>query len=273
MLPTFVVIGAMKAGTTALHAYLRDQPAVFVSTPKELDFFTDANWGRGLAWYEQHFTEAGDAIARGEASPNYTKRHLEPEVVDRLHATVPDARLIYLVRHPVERIGSMYRHLVADGHERRPITALLDDSDYVLTSSYAFQIEAYLDRFDREQILILDSARLRDDRVAAVAEVLRFIGISAPPSRASLDIEHNQTRDRRVPRRHPIDLTVIPRFRRAADRPGRVQRLHRSLTSRPHPAAVTPIPRAIERELRRRLAPDIHRFVKIAGPAFAWDFS
>lgn len=272
MLPTFVVIGAMKAGTTALHAYLQAQPDVFMSTPKELDFFTDAAWHRGRDWYERHFDDAGDATARGEASPNYSKRHLEPQVVERMHAMLPDARLVYLVRHPVERIGSMYRHLVADGHERRPIAALLDDPDYVLTSSYAYQLDPYLDRFGGDHLMVLDSARLRHDRAGVMTEILEFIGAATPAVVEPLEAEHNRTRDRRIPRRHPVDLTRWRRFRDAAARPGRTQQVHQWLTTRPHPVVDTRIPRAIEAELRRRLTPDVRRLAARFGPAFAWDF-
>ena len=73
MLPTFIVIGAGKAGTTSLWGYLRDHPQVFMSDPKELDFFTvEHNWSKGVGWYEAHFADAGDAVARGEASGSYT---------------------------------------------------------------------------------------------------------------------------------------------------------------------------------------------------------
>ena len=71
-LPNFLVIGAMKAGTTSLFHYLRDHPQVFLPEEKELYFFTEEdNWHRGLEWYRSRFRGAGDAKAVGEASVGY----------------------------------------------------------------------------------------------------------------------------------------------------------------------------------------------------------
>jgi len=236
MLPTFLVIGAMKAGTTALAEYLRPHPQVFMAVPKELDFFTDPGWEQGLAWYEHHFDGATAAAARGEASPNYSKRHLQPEVAARIAATLPEVRLVYLIRHPIERIRSMYIHLVADGHEPRPLrTALVDDPDYVLTSSYAYQLEPYLERFDRSRILVLDADRLRHDRMAALAEVLRFIGVEPRIDPESVAGEHNRSVDRR-----PVDAAI---------------------------------PADVEQELRRRLAPDVAKLRGLVPDCSGWDFA
>src|SRR5207244_8421308 len=76
MLPTFLVIGAMKSGTTSLYRYLQAHPDVFMSEQKELNYFTQGanqNWEKGLAWYQAQFEQAGKARAVGEASTNYTK--------------------------------------------------------------------------------------------------------------------------------------------------------------------------------------------------------
>ena len=71
MLPDFIIIGAMKCGTTSLHHYLSLHPDISVSRRKELDFFVaEENWARGLAWYESQFPDKGKV--RGEASPKYT---------------------------------------------------------------------------------------------------------------------------------------------------------------------------------------------------------
>src|SRR5207244_11766706 len=73
MLPTFLVIGAMKSGTTSLYRYLQAHPDVYMSEEKELNYFTGGqNWERGVSWYEAQFEKAGSARAIGEASTNYT---------------------------------------------------------------------------------------------------------------------------------------------------------------------------------------------------------
>ena len=101
MLPTFIVIGAMKAGTTAVYEYLRAHPQVFMASPKELDFF---NSGGAEAIYRRYFEGGAGAAAGGEGSPNYSKAHLWPETPGRTAALVPDVRPVYLGPHPRERI-------------------------------------------------------------------------------------------------------------------------------------------------------------------------
>lgn len=94
-LPNFLVIGAMKAGTTSMHRYLDAHPDVFMATQKELNFFIEElNWSKGLGWYEERFAEAGDATARGEASPGYAGYPVRRGVPERIAATLPDARFV-----------------------------------------------------------------------------------------------------------------------------------------------------------------------------------
>ena len=174
MLPNFIVIGAMKAGTTSLFQYLRDHPDVFMSSPKELHFFS-ARGGKDLDWYEAHFAAAGTAIAIGEASASYTTYPDSEGVPERIAEVIPDARLIYLVRHPIERMRSHYLHRIGAGKERLPIEqALIDDPIYLGTSRYAARIERYLRCFPREQILIIRSEDLLAMRESEPAAGLRI---------------------------------------------------------------------------------------------------
>lgn len=109
MLPNFLIIGARKAGTTSMYYYLQAHPQVYMSPEKELKFFVpEKNWTRGVAWYEQYFDEAGDAIAIGEASPSYTRYPRSRGIPALIAEVLPKARLIYLVRHPVDRMVSHY---------------------------------------------------------------------------------------------------------------------------------------------------------------------
>ncbi len=263
MLPTFVVIGAMKAGTTALHRYLDAHPEVFVAEPKELDFFV-AHWDRGVDWYASFFEGAGSAVARGEASPNYTKRHDHPEVAARMAATIPDARLVYLVRDPVARAVSMYRSLVVDGVERRdPDTALLEDRDYVLTSSYAYQLEPYLDRFGRDAVCVVLSERLRDERSDTMERVARHLGIDPAGFAArALDREINTAADRRVETRASRFMTRRGAYVRMLNRSWRAREAHRRLLMRHAPSVGAPSSETL-RELARRLRGDVQTFVEM----------
>lgn len=127
-LPTFIVVGAMKAGTTSLAAYLGSHPEVFVTTPKEARFFgssSDENWPRGLGWYRQLFTSSAGARARGEASPGYTMAPHVPHVPERIASVVPDVRLVYLLRNPVGRIRSAYIDRSSRGVESMPLREAL----------------------------------------------------------------------------------------------------------------------------------------------------
>src|SRR5918992_1234170 len=119
MLPNFLIIGAAKAGTTSLWAYLREHPQVFMAEPKELHFFVAAsNWKRGLGWYESHFDRAKGSVAVGEACGAYSRFPTHRGVPARIAGVVPDARLIYLVRHPIDRMVSNYVLNVRLGVER-----------------------------------------------------------------------------------------------------------------------------------------------------------
>lgn len=208
-LPTFLIIGAMKCGTTALHRLVGHHPRVAVSAPKELNFFfgaerpptcadptddaeppadADDRWAagnhwRGLDWYASHFR--ADTPVRGEASPGYTSPS-HPHVAERVAALLPEVRLVYLVRDPIERAVSQHRHHHRDGAETRPLReALLDPhSQYLARSRYHERLRSFLDRFPRDRILIVSTEDLRARPAATIGRVLRFLG-AAPPTLTS----------------------------------------------------------------------------------------
>lgn len=157
-MPNLVVIGAMKCGTTSLHAYLDAHPDVGMSQPKELNFFLGPDqaapgagdewrhgtWHRGPDWYAAHFDPR--CRVRGESSPGYTSPS-HPEAAARMAAVVPTASLLYAVRDPVRRALSQYGHHRRDGTEPRPVAeALLDPaSQYVARGRYLERLAPYLD--------------------------------------------------------------------------------------------------------------------------------
>jgi hypothetical protein len=122
-LPTFVVIGAMKAGTVSLRHCLDDHPDVFLGGGGmfgEPNFFVaEHNWPRGRGWYESLFDGADQAAVIGECSPCYTWAHVYRGVPERMAQVIPQARLVYVVRDPIARMQSMYMHQVSAGRERR----------------------------------------------------------------------------------------------------------------------------------------------------------
>jgi hypothetical protein len=140
-LPTFVVIGAMKAGTVNLRHYLDEHPHVFIGRGEPNFFIAEDNWPRGRGWYESLFDGADRAAAIGECSPCYTWAHLYRGVPERMAQVVPEARLVYVVRDPIARMQSMYTHQVSAGRERRRAEVALLDDRYLGPSLYGFQLD------------------------------------------------------------------------------------------------------------------------------------
>ncbi len=174
-LPNLIIIGGQKCGTSSLHFYLSKHPDVFMSRLKEPEYFIEErNWRRGIDWYRGCFEPAP---VRGEASANYTACRRFPGVPARVFDAVPQARLIYLMRDPLERVVSHWVHNVAGGTETRPISAAVRHDSYVERSLYWTQLEAFLEYFPAEQVLALQSERLRRDRMAALREVFEFLEV------------------------------------------------------------------------------------------------
>src|SRR5688500_4010417 len=108
-LPNLIIIGGLKCGTTSIHHYLGLHPEVQMSKPKELNFFvSELNWDLGIPWYKSRFDSRFPV--RGESSPHYTNQPRFRGVAERIRDNVPDARLIYMVRDPISRILSHWRH-------------------------------------------------------------------------------------------------------------------------------------------------------------------
>lgn len=181
-LPTFLVIGAMKAGTTSLYEYLRAHPSVFMPSEKEPEFFSEPErWSKGLAWYSSLFAPGSRHPVRGEASTGYTRHPRFPETPARIASTLPDAKLVYLVRDPIERMVSHYRHSVLLGREKRSVDdALLGGGGYLDTSRYGLQLHRYLEHFPTSQILVVFSEDLRERRLPTLQRIITFL--AADPS-------------------------------------------------------------------------------------------
>jgi hypothetical protein len=178
-LPNLVVIGAMKCGTTAVHANLDRHPDIAMATGKELNFFfgpdtpppgvapgewwRHGQWHRGVSWYCGHFDPT--AKVRGETSPGYTDPS-HPAVAGRMREVLPDARLVYLVRDPVARAASQWAHHVRDGTEPRPIGAALLDpaSQYLARSRYVARVRPFLEAFPGRLLVVVQERLLADPR-------------------------------------------------------------------------------------------------------------
>ena len=199
-LPDFLIVGAQKAGTTALYSYLRRHPHVTGPAWKEVSYF-DRHFARGEAWYRGNFPlrRAGSVV--GEASPSYL---FHPEAAERVAMLLPDVRVIALLRDPIDRAYSHYQHEVALGREaltfeealerederlRGEVERMLEDPRYFSHAwwnytyrsrgLYAEQLERWFAAVPRDRVLVLESSELGDRPAETYSRVLEFLG--APP--------------------------------------------------------------------------------------------
>ncbi len=209
-LPDFIVIGAQKCGTSSLHFYLDSHPDIRMSVEKELQFFSrDDRWSRGVAWYRERLAAGGKpgAALIGESSPQYTWYPFGPDVPQRMHSLLPDAKLIYIVRDPIERLLSQYMDWIHLFWEDRDIEAALSDvttrpNRYIEPGCYRTQLDRYLQYYPAENILVLTLEELSGDPDTTMARVYAFIG--ADPAFRSPAL--NETRNPQAGKRKPNAL-------------------------------------------------------------------
>lgn len=273
-LPTFLLIGAMKAGTSSLHRYLGEHPDVFMSAPKEPDFFlgTEA-WARGLEWYRSLFAPGARAVARGEASTRYSKDPLFPGVPERVAGVIPEVRLVYVLRHPVERIRSHHRHAVAEwGHPPSFADAVRwHRSEYLVPSRYAHQIDGWLAHFPPGQLLVVTSEDLDREHHGTVASVLTFLGVDPGRRPPSDDRRYNQGSDHRTSLGPVQRLRRVPAYRALRSRvPKRLRHAAWRATSRPAPRPQVADDGAVEDELVAELQPDLRRLAQLLPGFDCW---
>jgi hypothetical protein len=176
--PSFIIIGSEKAGTTTISNTIGLQKNVYIPKIKEIHFFSN-NWDKGLGWYKKYFNN-NDKI-QGEASPSYTDYPLIKNVPERIFKTLPEVKLIYVIRNPIKRIISQYRHALyynwipqnlnfEDAIKYRP--QLID------TGRYHFQIEQYFKYFNKSQIKIICIEEL--NKPEYFKSIFKFLNIENP---------------------------------------------------------------------------------------------
>jgi hypothetical protein len=189
-LPDFIVIGFPKCGTTSLYEYLATHPSIGSAFGKET-FFFDHHYKKGLFWYRAYFPTVfhglfDSAFICGEATAAYSTR---PETYKRIFDANPKARIIVLLRNPVERAYSNYRHLARLGHERS-FEQTIDDNlegkryerhttfhDILASGAYAGFLEELFAVFPRGQVLVLSSEEFFADPDATVRKCHSFLGV------------------------------------------------------------------------------------------------
>lgn len=248
----FLIIGAPKAGTTSLFEYLRTHPELHLSKWKETNFFLDHTYGRGIEWYLDWVLSGASAGAVcGEASVRYmagtacTGAADPPPAADmsdaggvspeqvvplRIHAALPDVKLIALLRDPVDRCISEYGMAALRGVEARDLGEALTDllepdrlaearacfsptNPYIVQSEYGRILAPYFELFPREQLLVLFTKELAEDAAAVIRRICAFLGVAddfTPPNLGTRYLE-GATR----PRTRAFDVPRLTRYLRS----------------------------------------------------------
>lgn len=198
-LPAALIIGAQKAGTTQLHLSLTKHPRCFSGATKEMHYFSKRR-DLPISWYRSQFPLRRTVTRVGgiclESTPSYLP---SPQALRMIRAVLPDAKLIVLLRDPVDRAFSHFQHYWSRRLETRSFQQIVQESiarqefapihgaalrpdaapllDYVHRGYYALQIEVLFEQFPRDQVLIIDSADLFDDTNAVCQEVFDFLDL------------------------------------------------------------------------------------------------
>ncbi len=176
--PDFLIIGAMKCGTSTLQAQLAAQPGIFMTTPKEPNYFSDDDvFAKGAAWYDGLYDGAQPGDLTGEASTHYTTLPTHPKTLERMAARLTAPKLIYLMRDPLERAVSHYIHEWTQGvMGDDPVAAFERHPELVAYSRYAMQLEPFVECYGREAILLLRLEQMKADPQGTLTRVGSFLG-------------------------------------------------------------------------------------------------
>lgn len=195
-LPDFLIIGAQKSGTSSLWHYLSQHPGIKPAYNKEIHYFS-FHYDKPMKWYRSYFPRAKGVT--GEASTSYL---FHPQAAERAAKHVPDAKIIVLLRDPVERAYSQYRHQVRQGREKRSFLEALKQEDklmkeerkkmeadenyyseaydhysYQARGEYASQLKRWYKHYPKKQVLVIDYAELAEHPSIAANKALKFLGL------------------------------------------------------------------------------------------------
>jgi hypothetical protein len=275
-LPTFMVIGAAKCGTTSLHSYLAQHPSISMSSVKETNFFQNADCMTRLREYQKYFQDGCDQ--RGESSHRYTWFPCLPDIPERIWSVLPDLKLIYLVRDPIDRAEAHYNEQWTSDLAPASIGDAFMDLEgsvapWVWASKYALQVEQYMRYFPRKSLMIVDSEDLRVRRRDTLRALFSFLGVDPHFYSTRFNEELNA---RNEPKLSFTPRGRLLRYSPAAEAarsklPPRLRRPFFAVARRPflRPASRQ---QRLSPETRRRLAQflreDTERFREFAGRPF-----
>ena len=209
-MPDFILMGAMKSGTTTLHRQLGLQPGILMSEPKEPNFFSDdLVYAKGLDWYRSLFAEAAISDLCGESSTHYTKLPTYPRTVKRMKAALPRVKLIYMMRHPIDRLVSHYIHEQFEWRMRMPIDQAIERHPELISyGCYSQQLEPYIDAYGAENILPIFFEHFVKHGQEELERVCQFVGYRGQPRQVEIEETMNNISKLRM-RKSPVRDALV----------------------------------------------------------------
>lgn len=187
-IPEIYLIGAAKSATTLLANWLDQHPRIGLGVIKEPNFFShDDTFAKGFDWYSSLYEQVPEGSLALDASTGYTRSPQHPLAAERLHAAAPSAKLIYMMRHPVDRAYSHFVHRwTKECHRGEPFSVpfgeyVEQDPVCVDGSNYQLQIETYLEHFPRESLLCIFSHEMKSEPMSLLKKVCEFLELEWSP--------------------------------------------------------------------------------------------
>lgn len=197
--PNFFVIGAAKCGTTSVCDLLAAHPDVFMSDPKEPHYYSRlAMYHKRRPWYNSLFDGASGHAAVGEGSTSYSHPHRIEFVVPRLRKEHPDARFIYMVRHPIRRLESDWKMRLREDRAPESIAEAVDRNASLVTFGlYWKHLSLYRDAFSDDQLLVVFLEDLADQPHRELSKIYRHVGVDSNYVPEDPDRERNAAKQYR----------------------------------------------------------------------------
>jgi hypothetical protein len=270
MLPNTIIIGAMKCGTTSFCKYLRAHPDIFLPKKAEIEFFSEGFPRNSLGYYESLFKCREKVVV--DNSPGYSMVHKYKAVAERIYSTLPSAKIIYLVRNPIDRLHSHYTHSFLLGKENSDFylsaRAEIKKNHYISTSRYFSQLNEYLKFFNNAKIKLIQAEELRNDRKKTIQKVFKFLKVNPEFWHKDYDISYHQSS---LKGKKNIIGKIIYKLRLSKKIkpfiPEIIERHFKKITE--HNYSIPDMPREVKEKIIEHLEADIMKLESYTG----WDLS
>ncbi|MBK9983491.1 MAG: sulfotransferase domain-containing protein [Saprospiraceae bacterium] len=274
----FVGIGASKCGTTWLGHVLEEHPQICLSEPKEVHFFNDRlsfnsflkpHFGRGIQWYKKFFNHCSPGKIKGEITNRYC---VDPLAAQRIKEHNPHIRILFCLRHPVDRIWSHYQFAkYFERKEKRPIEqAIREEEEYIRMSKYHRTLSLYLQHFSQEQIFLIWFEDIQRKPAELMKDVFSFLGVDPSFQPKTMFKKSNSARISRF----PFLQTAIRRMNNVLigfGLSGLIKRLKMAglgnfvMKANSRPLAKTKMPETVKQYIINELTDDVHQLEKLTG--------